>query len=391
MIFKLKMYLAEPIIRLIISLVLLLFTVSIFNLYSRYHARHYYEKPLMQSIDNQNNKGKLGYIINRELLFIDANYRTMLLSNNKKNVSNLIKKITGSIKKVQKSLLVLQSGGTFIDVLPVNFYDKDTIKDKITYLKADEEKFLVDVINLGPKLVELNQFIKKISLALNKRLSDNTTAQKPYEFELSLIVLQTEAIIVRLKESVNKIYYDIKTANSISEKQIEQARQRVQNVIVIISILSDLVVILFSALIALKIFQILKKNKEIETINKKANEDLNVIIDNIPVGVILVNAQKRIIQINEPAAKILKYDSRAQAEAKLKGTMCNDGFCDTDADRCPILDLGEPRIYFTEERLVSRGKNKDNKNTILKSVIPIRLNNEDVLMEVFIDISERKK
>lgn len=387
---KIKTYMAEPIIRLIIYHVLFILLVVGVVFYTKYHADHYYEKPARENIANQNNKEKLAHIIKRELLQIDAQYRAMLLSRNTKQIRNLSKKSVKSINHVQKVLPVLQNGGTVTDVVLVNFYDKDEIKEEIAYFKHSKEEISVDVINLSPKLAELNEFLNKSSRLLIEEISKENAGFISGNFELAMLIKQTEALLLRLWESANKISYDIKQANLASEKRIIKTRDAVKKIVLIVNIAGISLVILFAILIALRILKILITKKEADAKIKQANLAMNIIIDNIPVGVVLVNSKKKIIQVNESASKTLKYESHNHANQKLVGYRCDQGFCITDGDQCPILDSGESKILFTEKKVIpGDGSNKE--ITILKSVIPITLDDQYVLMEVFVDISERKK
>jgi len=61
--------------------------------------------------------------------------------------------------------------------------------------------------------------------------------------------------------------------------------------------------------------------------------------------------------------------------------------CPRESGKCPILDLGE-EVDRAECDLI---KNDGSSIPVLKSVIPIRLHDEDVLLETFVDITERRQ
>ena len=115
---------------------------------------------------------------------------------------------------------------------------------------------------------------------------------------------------------------------------------------------------------------------------------MNTIIENIPVGVILINEDREIVQLNEKALKIVE-DSSLQHADDMIGKKCSELFCTVDPENCPILDQGKDKASFTEEQ-IGCGKGDDN-TTVLKSVIPVLLNNENLLMEVFVDITAMKE
>ena len=112
---------------------------------------------------------------------------------------------------------------------------------------------------------------------------------------------------------------------------------------------------------------------------RKASATTRQILDNLPVGVVLVDRNKRIRQINRRASVIT---GRKQDE--LIGEICSTILCPSQAGRCPIIDLNQ-KIDRDEYFAVHR----DGQTIpVIKSVIPIQLDSEELLLEAFIDISE---
>ncbi len=121
--------------------------------------------------------------------------------------------------------------------------------------------------------------------------------------------------------------------------------------------------------------------KSEEELNKalEANES---ILKSVPFGIMIIGRDKRIISANITALKIL-----GRSNEEISGKICHDFICPTEAGKCPILDLGE-KIDDSEKFLLTRNKTRV---PIIKSVIPIELNNENVLLEAFVDISRQKR
>ncbi len=67
--------------------------------------------------------------------------------------------------------------------------------------------------------------------------------------------------------------------------------------------------------------------------------------------------------------------------------VCHQLVCPAEEGKCPILDLGQ-KVDFSEKILLCSGGAR---LPILKSVSNIDLEGETVLLETFLDISERKK
>jgi PAS domain S-box-containing protein len=111
---------------------------------------------------------------------------------------------------------------------------------------------------------------------------------------------------------------------------------------------------------------------------KKSHETTRQILDSLPVGVVLVDGNKRIRQINRRASVIT---GRKQDE--LIGEICSTVLCSSLVERCPIIDLNR-KIGRDEHFVVHRDGHTI---PVVKSVTPIHLDSEEFLLEAFIDVS----
>ena len=116
--------------------------------------------------------------------------------------------------------------------------------------------------------------------------------------------------------------------------------------------------------------------------SKKSFETIKTILERVPFGVIIVDRDKKIRDVNEAALKIIGAEKK-----KIVGEICHQNICPAEVGQCPILDLGKTVDKSEKIALGPGGK----KIPILKTVIPITLENEEVLLEAFIDITERKR
>lgn len=124
------------------------------------------------------------------------------------------------------------------------------------------------------------------------------------------------------------------------------------------------------------------------TDRKKAEEQLiqslqttETILENLPFGIIIVGKDRRIKKANNSALKLFKKKSN-----EIIGEKCSNCISYGDNKKCPIWDLN--KAIDTSEGALSDYGGKE--TPVLKTAIPIKLNNEDVLLEALIDISEIK-
>jgi PAS domain S-box-containing protein len=121
--------------------------------------------------------------------------------------------------------------------------------------------------------------------------------------------------------------------------------------------------------------------KQAEEKAAQAKQTLQNILDSTPYSVMLVGKDKVIRYVNSAALKLGGYESSEE----LVGSVCNEVLCPTQ--RCPILDFGQK--LDKSERVI---KAKDGTHIpILKSVVPITADGEELLLESFVDISDIKR
>jgi PAS domain S-box-containing protein len=89
------------------------------------------------------------------------------------------------------------------------------------------------------------------------------------------------------------------------------------------------------------------------------------------------------VESNRAALELMDYES----EEQIMGKICHDSLCPAQKDQCPVLDLGQD-IDMSRRTLITRhGK----KIPILKSVVYTHLDGQPVLLEAFVDITERQQ
>ncbi|MFA7485765.1 MAG: ATP-binding protein [Phycisphaerae bacterium] len=115
---------------------------------------------------------------------------------------------------------------------------------------------------------------------------------------------------------------------------------------------------------------------------KRSQQILYDMIDAMPFGVMLVGKDKRIRMINDTARQLTGYSKN-----DLLGCLCHETLCTCTENNCPIIDHNKT-FDRSEQKLITKDKRE---LPILKSVVALNVGDEDVLLEAFIDISDRKE
>jgi len=124
-----------------------------------------------------------------------------------------------------------------------------------------------------------------------------------------------------------------------------------------------------------------RKNTEQSLLDAKAR--LHAIFNSVQAGIFLLDAQShRIVEANEAACKLV-----GMTPQEIINTECHHLFCAAGKGQCPITDLGQ--TLDNSERLLFL---KDGSTLqVLKTATTISLDGRELILESFIDISDRKK
>lgn len=113
-----------------------------------------------------------------------------------------------------------------------------------------------------------------------------------------------------------------------------------------------------------------------------SRQTLQLILDSMPYGVVIIGMGKRIRHVNAAALALMGYDR----EEEIVGKACNATLCPTEEGKCPIIDMNEMLDQSERVLITKQGR----RIPILKTVVPVTIDGEEVLLEAIIDITERK-
>jgi PAS domain S-box-containing protein len=121
---------------------------------------------------------------------------------------------------------------------------------------------------------------------------------------------------------------------------------------------------------------------------KESIETLKTITENLPVGILITDENQTITEINSTAATIMGFESLEEAKKTAKThdykqlfeTIKREQYKD-DASGLTISTL-EERLNVKENNIF---------RTILKNIIPVNINNQEVRLEAFMDITAQKE
>jgi PAS domain S-box-containing protein len=112
------------------------------------------------------------------------------------------------------------------------------------------------------------------------------------------------------------------------------------------------------------------------------------ITENLPVGIITLNKKQTITRVNQTAAKLMGYNSVQEAMEIINQENYNSLF-EPITESSYYDKKSEVEVITREERLTVSKNNIS--RIILKNIIPIRINNKEISLEAFMDITAQKE
>ncbi len=125
------------------------------------------------------------------------------------------------------------------------------------------------------------------------------------------------------------------------------------------------------------------ERKEVEWKLRKSEERLRGILDHVQTGIILIDAETHTVtDVNLAATKML-----GEPAENIVGKVCYDYLYHNHKRPCPITDLGQGSD--SSELLLSTSH--DSKLPILRTAVPVILHDQKLVIESFVDITDRKQ
>ena len=229
------------------------------------------------SVKNEYSRYKIGEYILKEISFIEANFYKMGIITKLRAIEPIQNEIEKEIQNVLGAIEILEKGGVLKSHIKLNLIEANSVIDEI-YFKADDKKLVFEAIDLIPKLNELREKVSemheimKIKILISEASNTDTLANNVYKndsFKIELFFKQIPTLFIRMQENSNRLLYDSKKNITTLEKNIEIEKEYYKNLEYIFTYIVMIIIVLTGFLL---IRQILRKNKELEEITKKAKK-----------------------------------------------------------------------------------------------------------------------
>ncbi len=137
---------------------------------------------------------------------------------------------------------------------------------------------------------------------------------------------------------------------------------------------------------AICIVRDISKRKMTEKLLQDKEERYRTLMDSIPSGVVIVDAESMlVVDCNQAALGLLRY-----TKEEILGTSCQDIFCTVGEASCSHLCNRIKEGEIAQRELEIKKQERGVHITLVKNVVSIRIQNHLFFIESFMDISEQK-
>ena len=260
-----------------------------------------YEK----SIENQDTRYLLGMIVIKKLNSIEKDFLTIALLDNPKELDFYEEQISTHIQNIKDIINVLQNGGEFNYEMAANFDDVNKISETYTYTREDDGGIIIEVIDLTPKIIEIETLSVDLIQSVNDRFEmeseDEILAAKQ---QIGILLKQSDTYFQRSHESAVKIFY----AAHQKVLQLEQEKAKaveLYQIFYFASILTTgIVAVGVSIRVLSQIREIINKREQTEKELKKKSNELEKNTEQLEEKV-----KERTSELNEKLIKLEKGET----------------------------------------------------------------------------------
>jgi len=213
--------LSEPVVRKGVSLVaLFLAAMALLVLASEWNMRH--DAHCDGRLSNQHAKRLLGNVIQKHLQHIRVDLGWLAVETDPRRARVVHRRVAARIASVEDVLAVLSRGGTYDHAVPINLDNLDEFRERIPYQPDRGEGIVLEVIELVPKLADLELETQALVEAVEQRAESPPAGRGRIDARIAYTRKGAEATLARSFEAANKIYYD--TSQRLTE--IERANAK---------------------------------------------------------------------------------------------------------------------------------------------------------------------
>ena len=300
----------EPVQKKLFLLILIFSTAFTVVISTEIYLRHFLSQ-YVSCIINQRSRSTLGKIIINKLIQIEKDFCKVALEINLRDMHIIEKHIFSSISDIEIILGILQNGGEYENVMPANLAGIDEIKEAISFAVDKGQGYMLEIINLTPKILDIRR--NAFDLIETKKMSLSARNEKERLSAASsfiIILKQTNTLLQRGRENATRIFYDTNRKIQRLEQKLKQSTQLFVKVRIAVIVVVCIISFAFFFLISRRIRDIFRERKRVELALQRAHDELELRIE------------ERTTELSETNKNLKRgITERKQAEDQIKASL----------------------------------------------------------------------
>jgi two-component system sensor histidine kinase/response regulator len=225
---------------------------------------------IFDTLDNKTNnlqaRKAIGEQIVRHITEIRSDVFQLASTHNIKGSRLIEKHIDHNLTKITNLFKTLQQGGEVKLTIHLNIADHDHSIQTLKYTPPQDENYILEIIELVPKLKILRQRVKQMERLKDKmhqnKIKDTTDFLVSTHHEFESLLLSLPPLFIRMVENANRLLYESDRRLASIQEMVGYEKNRYIKIAALIAIITVLIVTLLSLRIA----------GQINTINNELNE-----------------------------------------------------------------------------------------------------------------------
>ncbi|MFZ5763995.1 MAG: hybrid sensor histidine kinase/response regulator [Thermodesulfobacteriota bacterium] len=203
-------------------------------------------------IDNEHNRITIGEMIIADLRQAEALFYRLPTSTDPATQELLRNNIHDVLDRIRRSLDIIEKGGAIDFHLPLNLPDRDEMVTTIYYQPTQQERYILEIIDLRPKLIEIAEKSDTlIDLARNRdRMQQEGFAQRwsASVGQIKDFLKNTAPIFVRMNENANQLFFRSRQNLALFEALVAGKQTQYRRLEIFLVIGTMLTVLLLAAI-----------------------------------------------------------------------------------------------------------------------------------------------
>ena len=253
-----------------------------------------------QQLDNQTARHDIGISIYQRLFATRATLFKLSTLNNPLELDIIKQRFDDNLQVIKSGLNVLQNGGVYRDSIATNIPGKNLMDLVATYKRPDSEGYVLEVIELGPAVDNMQIESQRLYEAIKARITSSPSQHQQAQQQIDNHMKRLNAILQRTQENSARILYDSQERITTLTQRLEAAERQHDN--------TRLPVAIFALCLAayLLLITLTRVGRVIAT-RKQAEGQLQLLLDTTAEGIFGIDSDGNTTFINPAALQMLGY------------------------------------------------------------------------------------